>query len=78
MVYRGTVQGGVVQFDGGVAPVDGTAVRVEPIEESGKAQTNGSDPLFRMDELAVDTGIPDLASNLDHYLYGADQEFVNE
>lgn len=78
MVYRGMVQGGVVQFEGGVAPAEGTPVRVEPIEEPGGARSNDSDPLFRMDELAVDTGIPDLSSNLDHYLYGVDQGDVNE
>lgn len=78
MVYRGTVKGGVVQFEGGMAPVDGTVVRVEPIDVPGVQRSNESDPLFQMDELAVDTGIPDLASNLDHYLYGVDQGDVNE
>ena len=28
------------------------------------------DILFRMGEFAIDTGIPDLAVNVDHYLYG--------
>ena len=28
------------------------------------------DPLMRMMDFAVDTGIPDLAENADHYLYG--------
>ena len=28
------------------------------------------DPLFDIDALAVETGIPDLAEHLDHYLYG--------
>ena len=27
-------------------------------------------PLLRMMDLAVETGIPDLATNVDHYLYG--------
>jgi hypothetical protein len=28
------------------------------------------DPLLRMTSLAVETGIRDLATNVDHYLYG--------
>jgi hypothetical protein len=28
------------------------------------------DPLLRMLDLAVETGIPDLATNVDFYLYG--------
>lgn len=28
------------------------------------------DPMLRMLDLAVDTGIPDLSTNIDHYLYG--------
>ena len=27
-------------------------------------------PIYRVHKYAVDTGIPDLAQNLDHYLYG--------
>lgn len=30
----------------------------------------GEDPLFTLHELAVETGIKDLAQNHDHYLYG--------
>jgi hypothetical protein len=30
----------------------------------------GMDPLLRMLDLAVETGIPDLATNIDFYLYG--------
>jgi len=32
------------------------------------------DPLFDMGRLAVETGIPDLARNVDHYLYGHPKE----
>lgn len=71
MVYRGTVKGGVVEFDGGVAPPDGTVVQIEPIPEAARPANGDVDPLFRMSELAVDTGIEDLATNIDHYLYGA-------
>lgn len=33
-------------------------------------QNGDTDPLLRMIDFAVDTGIPDLAENADHYLYG--------
>ncbi|HEY4597386.1 MAG TPA: hypothetical protein VIJ02_13380 [Thermoanaerobaculia bacterium] len=29
-----------------------------------------TDPLLQMPDLAVETGIPDLATNIDFYLYG--------
>jgi hypothetical protein len=72
MVYEGTVQNGVVVFPSGVQLPEGSPVRVElisngppPSERSAK-----DDILFRMGEYAVETGIPDLALNIDHYLYG--------
>ena len=73
MVYQGTVQHGVVVLNGASLP-EGTVVRVEPVDNSaGKAPPNAGeelDPAFRMSELAVDAGIDDLATNVDHYLYG--------
>ncbi len=42
-----------------------------PAGENGDGSLRpGDDPLLRLIELAVDTGIPDLAENADHYLYG--------
>lgn len=40
--------------------------------ESGEPSTKkaGSDPLFRITDLAAETGISGLATNIDHYLYG--------
>lgn len=75
MVYQGTVQNGVVVLENGIHLPDGVPVRVELLEraeESQKPQVDTSelDPVWRMGELAVDTGIPDLAVNIDHYLYG--------
>ena len=76
MSYRGTVKNGVVVLEPGVSLPEGTSVRVEPeavaTEPSAKAQVSDDelDPVWRMSELATDTGIPDLAVNLDHYLYG--------
>jgi len=34
------------------------------------ARTNAPDPAEDLSDLVVDTGIPDLAANIDHYLYG--------
>jgi hypothetical protein len=67
MTYRGKVQGGVVVLEAGASLADGTIVAVEPVTE---ARPTGSDDLASMTDLAVDTGIDDLATNIDHYLYG--------
>ena len=70
MVYHGKVKNGTVVLDPGVELPEGAAVRVvvEPAAES--QASSGNDPLSRMADLAVETGIPDLATNVDHYLYG--------
>ena len=68
MIYQGRVRNGVVVLEEGVKLPDGTVVKVETVNsrESG----GGDDRLYRLGELAVPTGIPDLALNIDHYLYG--------
>ncbi len=69
MVYFGRVKGGAIVLDPDIELPDGAAVRVE-LELPGESPARiGTDPLLRMVELAVDTGIPDLATNVDHYLY---------
>lgn len=67
MTYRGRVKGGAIVLDSEVELPEGAVVRIElePVGEERRA-----DPLFRMTELAVDTGVRDLATNIDHYLYG--------
>jgi hypothetical protein len=75
MVYQGTIHNGVVVFDGHVQLPEGAPVRVELIRQSTEPEKPNVDktqldPVWRMGELAVDTGIPDLAVNIDHYLYG--------
>jgi hypothetical protein len=70
VTYRGEVKGGVVVLDGGALP-DGTVVRVEPVRRgAARRKRHTADPLFDMGKLAVETGIKDLATNVDHYLYG--------
>jgi hypothetical protein len=71
MVYRGTVKsGGVIELDAGTALPEGTRVNIQPVSSHVTQNADGEDSLFRMSDLAVDTGIPDLATNIDHYLYG--------
>jgi hypothetical protein len=70
MVYQGTVQNGVVVFPNGIQLPEGSPVRVELIsKELTQTERSAKDEiLFRMGEYAVDTGIPDLSVNIDHYL----------
>jgi hypothetical protein len=75
MVYPGTVQNGVVVLANGVQLPEGVPVKVELLKQAAEPQKPKIDkceldPVWRMGELAVDTGIPDLAVNIDHYLYG--------
>ena len=71
MVYQGTVHNGVVVFENGVQLPEKTSVRVElvSLEPTHSSLTPEEDALLRMGELAVETGIPDLGVNIDHYLY---------
>jgi hypothetical protein len=72
MTYQGEVKDGVIVLAGGVQLPEGTTVEVSAIEPRPAIPVSDDelDPIFRMDELATDTGIPDLATNIDHYLYG--------
>jgi hypothetical protein len=76
MVYQGTIQNGVVVFPNGVSLPEGSRVNVELLPKTSetpntdKADARELDPVWRMAELAVDTGIPDLGVNINHYLYG--------
>ena len=70
MTYRGRVQGGVIVLDSTDQIPEGTVVEIEPIPQIESSASIDDDPFYRMDELAVDTGVADLATNIDHYLYG--------
>ncbi len=72
MTYHGEVKDGVIVLAGGVQLPDGTPVEVFTLPKPGSESIDDDklDPIFRMDELATDTGISDLATNIDHYLYG--------
>ncbi len=69
MVYRGTVRNGVVEIEGDNGLPDGTRVRIEPDVEP-QMEEPASDSLFDIGRRAVPIGQSDLATNLDHYLYG--------
>lgn len=72
MTFKGKVQNGVIVFTDGTVLPEGTAVDVTatPSNEPNVAESGSNDPIFGLANLAVDTGIPDLATNIDHYLYG--------
>ena len=66
MVYRGKVRDNTVVLEPGIRLPEGADVSVEILGEPKLHQ----DPLLAMTDLAVETGIQDLATNIDHYLYG--------
>ena len=68
MTYRGEVRQGTIVLEGGIRLPEGTPVLVQPCDTEQPAQPVGD--LFEMGDLAVETGVSDLASNIDHYLYG--------
>lgn len=73
MTYRGVVRNGVIELDREEVLPEGTVVNIEPAPTPAPDNGKGADgipDLFRMGRKAVSTGIPDLATNLDHYLYG--------
>jgi hypothetical protein len=71
MTFKGKVQNGVIVLTDGTILPEGTTVEVVATPASEVKATNASnDPIFGLANLAVDTGIPDLATNIDHYLYG--------
>lgn len=76
MTYSGTVRNGVVVLDGEARLPEGTNVEVCPTPSKGEPPLPNEEDfdLSDMAKYAVDTGIPDLATNLDHYLYGHPKE----
>jgi hypothetical protein len=69
MTFRGRVAGGAIVLEPGVDLPEGTVVRVEV--ETAAAASGEYDELSRMIDLAGETGVADLATNIDHYLYGS-------
>jgi len=63
MVYQGTVRNGKIELENGSTLPDGTLVRVEPLE-------GNDDPADGLGDEAASSGLSDLASQHDHYIYG--------
>ncbi len=72
MVFQGTVQNGVIVFPNGLNLPEGATVRVEFLRSvtADEPLAPSDEALLNMDDLAIDTGVPDLAENINHYLYG--------
>ncbi len=72
MTYHGVVKQGVIVLEGGVTLPDGMNVEIVMPDTAAAADIlpSGKRDIFDFDQYAVDTGIPDLALNHDHYLYG--------
>jgi hypothetical protein len=70
MTYRGRVKDGAIILEPGIELPEGSVVKIELEPTESRMDGAASDPLFRIADLAVETGIPDLATNIDHYLYG--------
>ncbi len=69
MVYHGRVKNGTIVLAPSIELPDGAAVQVEVELPGGPPAGSGDDPLLKMVELATETGISDLATSVDHYLY---------
>lgn len=71
MVYFGHIQNGRVVLEAGARLAEGVRVRVEPVgAPNGAAGATTPDPADDLLRFAVPTGIPDLASQHDHYCSG--------
>lgn len=66
-------------YESGVfRPRERVDLREGEIVEITIESISAKDPAFEILDLAIDTGIPDLAINIDHYLYGLPKQEVNE
>lgn len=72
MSYQGKVRNGVVEFDQGPVPPEGTVVRVEPVAAGAHAPNKEKTLADAMLELAgtIEDLPPDFARNHDHYIHG--------
>ena len=70
MTYQGKVKDGTIVLEQGVELPEGARVWIELVPDEDSRPEREADPLLEMTSLAVDTGISDLATNADHYLYG--------
>ena len=72
--WKGVVKGGAVVLEEPLPLPDGTPVFIVPETEERSESEPVPDPFLRVDEWAVSTGMPNLASNFERLLYGTDEE----
>lgn len=73
MIYRGRVENGVVVLEDDANLVDGTEVKVEPVEADESAASGEGPTLYERFKNVVGkaTGLPeDFAEQHDHYIHG--------
>jgi hypothetical protein len=68
--WKGIVKGGAVVLEEPLPLPDGTTVFIVPEEEEKTEPELDADPFLRVDEWAVQTGVPNLASDFERLLYG--------
>lgn len=77
MVYNGIIlKDGRLELEGGVRLPEGTAVTVAPVLQDDKKTQEDKKILLSILDLAWPSGIPDLASQHDHYIYGTPRQSV--
>lgn len=69
--YRGKVQNGMIVLEGGIHLPEGTAVDVARVEPA-------RDPFDTLGDEAADTGVTDMATEHDHYIYGTPKRSQSE
>lgn len=75
MGYFGKVQNGKVVPEPGARLTEGATVRIEPVDApNGAPLPAATDPADDLGRFAVRTGIPDLATQHDHYCGGAPKQ----
>ncbi len=76
MVYFGKVQNGKIVPEPGAHLAEGATVRIEPVDAPNGVPTSSTatDPADDLGRFAVRTGIPDLATQHDHYCGGAPKQ----
>ena len=68
--WKGIVKGGAVVLEEPLPLPDGTPVLIVPeVEEQAEPELD-ADPFLRVDKWAVQTGMPNLASDFERLLYG--------
>lgn len=73
MTYRGHVKNGMVVLDDPSALAEGAEVTVRPLKASSRRPKSGKGRSLYdrlKPAIGIISGPPDLARNLDHYLYG--------